>query len=161
MITSIVLENFKCFRKVEVKPHLITAFVGPNGSGKSSVLQALVLLKQSLENRGLQMQGHLLNLGDYEHIQSRFQSPASLLQLGFEGTYPLLPPPSIMGFEEVIRFAYRSVFDAGSLVSSWGFVSFTKDAQAYTLHVGSDNKDYTDRLVMDGMSVDLKPGDLT
>lgn len=41
MITSITLENFKCFRKVEVNPRRITAFVGPNGTGKSSVLQAL------------------------------------------------------------------------------------------------------------------------
>jgi len=51
VITSITLENFKCFRKLEVQPRLITAFVGPNGSGKSSVLQALAL--RSLKPRGL------------------------------------------------------------------------------------------------------------
>ena len=48
MITNITLENFKCFRKVEVNPRRITVFVGPNGTGKSSVLQALALLKQSV-----------------------------------------------------------------------------------------------------------------
>jgi AAA15 family ATPase/GTPase len=38
MITRSALENFKCFREVEVKPKRITVFIGPNGSGKSSVL---------------------------------------------------------------------------------------------------------------------------
>ena len=48
MITNITLENFKCFRKVEVNPRLLTVFIGPNGTGKSSVLQALILMKQSI-----------------------------------------------------------------------------------------------------------------
>ena len=48
MITQIYLENFKCFRRVEIKPKRITCFVGANGTGKSSVLQAFGLLKQSL-----------------------------------------------------------------------------------------------------------------
>ena len=48
MITNITLENFKCFRKVEINPKLVTLFIGPNGTGKSGVLQALLLLKQWL-----------------------------------------------------------------------------------------------------------------
>ena len=49
MITGITLENFKCFRKVEIHPKRVTCFVGPNGTGKSSVLQAFGLLKQTVE----------------------------------------------------------------------------------------------------------------
>ena len=49
MITGIVLENFKCFEKVEINPKRVTCFVGANGTGKSSVLQAFGLLKQSVE----------------------------------------------------------------------------------------------------------------
>ena len=49
MITGITLENFKCFRKVEIHPKRITCFVGANGTGKSSVLQAFGLLKQTVE----------------------------------------------------------------------------------------------------------------
>ena len=47
MITNITLENFKCFRKVEINPKLVTLFIGPNGPGNSGVLQALLLPKQS------------------------------------------------------------------------------------------------------------------
>ena len=63
MITNITLENFKCFRKVEVNPKLVTLFIGPNGTGKSGVLQALLLLKQS-EDAGerLDLSGPLVSV---------------------------------------------------------------------------------------------------
>ena len=47
MITGIVLENFKCFERVEIHPKRVTCFVGANGTGKSSVLQTFGLLKQT------------------------------------------------------------------------------------------------------------------
>ena len=50
MITNIALENFKCFRHIDLNPKLITVLIGPNGTGKSGVLQALMLLKQSKDN---------------------------------------------------------------------------------------------------------------
>ena len=49
MITGILLENFKCFERVEIHPKRVTCFVGANGTGKSSVLQAFGLLKQSVD----------------------------------------------------------------------------------------------------------------
>ena len=49
MITNITLENFKCFRQVSINPKRLTVLIGPNGTGKSSVLQALLLHKQTVE----------------------------------------------------------------------------------------------------------------
>lgn len=51
MIRNIRLRNFKAFRDtrpIEIKP--ITILAGPNSSGKSSIIQSLLLLKQTLEN---------------------------------------------------------------------------------------------------------------
>ncbi len=50
MITNIGLQNFKCFRDLDISPKLVTVLIGPNGTGKSGVLQALLLLKQSRDN---------------------------------------------------------------------------------------------------------------
>ena len=80
MITGITLENFKCFRRVEINPKRVTCFVGANGTGKSSVLQAFGLLKQSVEKassvpnsgiyslmtKALDVQGPLANLTSLE-----------------------------------------------------------------------------------------------
>ena len=53
MFTEIGIENFKAFGKMQripLKP--ITLLYGPNSSGKSSLMQSLLLLKQTLEESG-------------------------------------------------------------------------------------------------------------
>ena len=72
MITNITLENFKCFRQVSINPKLLTVLIGPNGTGKSSVLQALLLLKQSVGENELQLQGDLINLGNQADMTPNF-----------------------------------------------------------------------------------------
>ena len=50
MFKKITLENFKGFatnQSIEIKP--ITLIYGANSSGKSSILQSLLLMKQTLE----------------------------------------------------------------------------------------------------------------
>ena len=90
MITGITLENFKCFRKVEINPKRITCFVGPNGTGKSSVLQAFGLLKQSAESYDstirqtpLTMQGPLVNLNNSWELTASFGQDRPLV--AFDG----------------------------------------------------------------------------
>lgn len=51
MIKKIRIKNFKCLRDtgdLEIKP--ITFFVGPNSSGKSSVMQLLLMLRQTVDS---------------------------------------------------------------------------------------------------------------
>ena len=77
MITNITLQNFKCFRELEVNPKLITVFIGPNGAGKSSVLQALLLLKQSAESSRPVYQGKFIDLrGETDVIPNFLKGPA-------------------------------------------------------------------------------------
>ena len=74
MITNITLENFKCFRRVSINPKLLTVLIGPNGTGKSSVLQGLLLHKQSIgESRGHPIyQGEFIDLRGSAEIDPRF-----------------------------------------------------------------------------------------
>src|SRR3989304_6027831 len=74
MLTEIGIENFKCFGKMQripLKP--ITLLYGPNSSGKSSLLQALLLFKQTLEESGdkaivLLPKGNMVDLGGYHEF---------------------------------------------------------------------------------------------
>lgn len=62
MITNITLENFKCFRHVSINPKRLTVLIGPNGTGKSSVLQALLVLRQTSSGNELRYDGSSVNL---------------------------------------------------------------------------------------------------
>ena len=80
MITNITLENFKCFRQVSINPKLLTVLIGPNGTGKSSVLQALLLLKQSVDNDRLNYQGEHINFGASTELIPNFLSERPLIR---------------------------------------------------------------------------------
>ncbi len=73
MITEVRLRNFKCFEELDLPLAPLTLLSGENGAGKSSVLQALLLLRQSavhgaLKDNGLVLNGELVRLGSFGTI---------------------------------------------------------------------------------------------
>ncbi len=74
MFTEIGIENFKAFSKMQRMPlKPITLLYGPNSSGKSSLIQSLLLFKQTLEAStndevALLSRGSLVDLGDYSEF---------------------------------------------------------------------------------------------
>jgi len=74
MFTEIGIENFKAFSKMQRMPlKPITLLYGPNSSGKSSLIQSLLLFKQTLEESTndevpLLSRGNLVDLGDYSEF---------------------------------------------------------------------------------------------
>ena len=73
MLTNITLENFKAFQKLnnlKIKP--VTILCGTNSCGKSSILQSILLMKQTLEsknpNQNLLLNGRFTKLGYFEDI---------------------------------------------------------------------------------------------
>ena len=85
MITNITLENFKCFRHVSINPKLLTVLIGPNGTGKSSILQALLLLKQSVGEEQIQLQGEFVRLVSPDEIVPNFLKEPLPIQFRLEG----------------------------------------------------------------------------
>ncbi|BAZ47563.1 hypothetical protein NIES4103_01640 [Nostoc sp. NIES-4103] len=68
MIDSLTLTNFKPFKNQTLSFKPLTLLSGLNSTGKSSVLQALLLLRQShkkglLAQKGLVLNGDLINIG--------------------------------------------------------------------------------------------------
>jgi predicted ATPase len=68
MITSLHLLNFKPFANQSLEFKKLTLFSGLNSTGKSSVMQSLLLLRQSyqqglLPEKGLALNGYFVNIG--------------------------------------------------------------------------------------------------
>jgi predicted ATPase len=73
MISSLHLLNFKCFEDQSFPCGPLTLLAGLNGMGKSSILQSLLLLRQSrldglLDRAGLSLNGKLIELGTARDI---------------------------------------------------------------------------------------------
>lgn len=67
MITRIDLKHFKCFEDVKIPLAPLTLLTGLNASGKSSVLQALILLHQTMREHEwstrLALNGEIIKMG--------------------------------------------------------------------------------------------------
>ncbi|MDA1347587.1 MAG: AAA family ATPase [Chloroflexi bacterium] len=123
MITSIALDNFKGFREVKVHPRLVTVFVGPNGTGKSSLLQALGLLKQSLGNASISVDGPLVRVSGFTDLRPHRPAHRSPMRISFDGVVSL-PQLAKFGFAEESRFSYSAEFVDGDLTSHSGGVGY-------------------------------------
>lgn len=51
MITKINIDNFKSIKSLMLAPTSLNLFMGLNGMGKSTVIQSLLLLRQSKKSR--------------------------------------------------------------------------------------------------------------
>lgn len=110
MIESIQLKNFKCFEEQKVLLRPLTLLAGLNSSGKSTIIQALLLLRQSylenlLPNVGLTLNGKLAQLGT---AKDALFEEADDDEIGFELRDDL--PASLE-----LRFSYREESDVLTL----------------------------------------------
>jgi len=82
MLSHLHLRNFKSAKDLGVVLRPLTVLAGLNGSGKSSVLQAVALLKQTLDQSGdgttLPLRGALIRLGRSEDVHFEGAESAEL-----------------------------------------------------------------------------------
>ena len=67
MLESLTLSNFKAFNYQDIQLRPLTLLAGLNGMGKSSVLQSLLLLRQSNQQRVLAALSVLMVSDAYFH----------------------------------------------------------------------------------------------
>ncbi len=75
MLTSCHIENFKSFKELpELSLYTVTVLAGANSSGKSTLIQTILLLKQTIQygsqDRPLTLNGPLLRLGSFSDIRN-------------------------------------------------------------------------------------------
>lgn len=85
MLKEIKIKNFKCFNNMKsIKLNHITILAGGNGVGKSSVIQSLLLLRQTIENKKLNISSvklndsYNLNLGNSKVITSSLSNNSEI-----------------------------------------------------------------------------------
>ena len=84
MLERLKFENFKAWRKADVRLGKVTGFFGTNSAGKSSILHLLLLLKQTRNatDRGLVLDfggpGGMVNLGTFADVVHRHDLMARL-----------------------------------------------------------------------------------
>ncbi|MBI3954385.1 MAG: AAA family ATPase [Chloroflexi bacterium] len=147
MFTKIGLKNFKCFESVEIAPRLITVLIGANGTGKSSIIQALVLPKQTLQDSSgtLQTNGSILQLGDFKELIRR-GGPA-WVDFRYSGRIEVTGEAMPSGVE-MVEFNYLARVVAGRLwqadfkVSADGILDnqHSRHDFAGSLHEGGRNR---------------------
>ncbi len=86
MLDRIKLSNFKCFEQLDLSCGPLNLLCGLNGMGKSSVVQALLVLRQSFETREL-LEGRLVLGGERVDLGAGadvLYEDARLASIGFE-----------------------------------------------------------------------------
>ena len=85
MLTQLRIQNFKSWRDTgQMRFAPLTGFFGPNSSGKTSILQFLLMLKQTVESidraqvLNLGDERTYVNLGTFADIVFNHQNPGSL-----------------------------------------------------------------------------------
>lgn len=72
MISKLKFKNFKCFEELDMDLKKVNIFTGINGMGKSTVIQSLLLLKQSesrfVSQNGLSLNGEYIELGNSQDV---------------------------------------------------------------------------------------------
>jgi ABC-type lipoprotein export system ATPase subunit len=117
MIEHFQIRNFKSCKNAPFRFGRITVLIGPNSSGKSSVLQALTLLKQSLNSSALMTTGTLLNLGTFEDVVHA-RNVRNRIEFGLSGKR-LLPEASrpILFGAEFVEYEYSVSCDPSGVFS--------------------------------------------
>lgn len=71
MIKQLRLQNFKCFGDLSLELRGVNVLMGINGMGKSTVIQSLLLLRQSFRKNGLEnlkLNGEYVQLGNGQDV---------------------------------------------------------------------------------------------
>lgn len=94
MIKNLQFENFKSWPELDIKCGKITGIFGTNSSGKTSILQFLLLLKQTKDATdratSLELNGDLVELGAFSDVIHRHdQSLALTWKAGFTLSSPI------------------------------------------------------------------------
>ena len=90
ILKSLSFKNYKAFSEADIEIKPLTIFLGANSSGKSSILQLILALEQTINNKDtysspLKLNGHYVNLGeDINVIKDKDRANTLSIEIGLE-----------------------------------------------------------------------------
>ena len=118
MISSLAIHNFKSLADTGLLPlRPLTFLVGPNSSGKSSIIQSLLLLKQTVDSRdrknALSINGPYVQLGSYPDLLFMHDYKAPLqFNISFSPRFQRMSKISLPGIELPQTIVEQVTFEA-------------------------------------------------
>ena len=139
MITNISLQDFKCFRHLSIDPKLVTVLIGANGAGKSSVLQALMLLKQSIvPGSGSCLNGPLIKIEEQDFRSRIPLNTEAIVGISFSGQV-CSNSLHIKDDIDAIEFTCDGEFLPNGILRHYdGEVSFKHSGQSHSISLSED-----------------------
>lgn len=155
MLTSLSLSNFKAWKSIdEMRLAPITCLFGTNSSGKSSILQFLLMLKQTADSAD---RGVVLHLGDEKSLVS-LGTPSDVayhhikapeIKIGIEWTLPdpleIRDPDTkkkTLFKSDALRFSSEIVANGGGKLSTER-LSYTLGDDEFLFERKNDKNEYT------------------
>ena len=160
MIKSIGLNNFKCFEETHLDFRLVNVFIGPNGSGKSSIAQALMILKQSVGKKYLNLE-EPINLGKFEDILYS-KAKTDEITISLSGKLFLQLEEKTLKVDEsvhpFVNFSYKGNFNRMGLKQQASFEARNLNIFSYfplpSLRIGAQCEFY-EEFLFPGKKIDL------
>jgi predicted ATPase len=150
MLRHLYFTNFKSWPRVDLSCGRITGLFGPNSSGKTSILQFLLLLKQTKEATdrllSLEMNGDYVELGTIrDAIYRHDEALAMETSISFErATQLALPDPSVprtnLAADKTFKLASRTVVE--KQVARTVQLAYTLGGHEFGLHPGSKANEF-------------------
>jgi AAA ATPase domain len=131
-ITRWSIENFKSFRnKTDIEFAPVTVFAGANSSGKSTIIQSILLLKQTVQyapaTRALALNGPMLKLGKFNDVKNA-ASDQDFIGIGWE-----------IELAESDKLLFRTALNTGFQPSRlWGRSSVSQIMGRFSWEVPAD-----------------------
>jgi energy-coupling factor transporter ATP-binding protein EcfA2 len=113
MFTHLRVQNLKSVADsgpIELAP--LTFLMGPNSSGKSTLIQAILIARQTVDSRDVEnplvIEDEYVNLGTYRELIHQHDQDRSLaLEFGFDTTRPPLAPMPVQRIVLRAEFSYN------------------------------------------------------
>lgn len=153
MLKSISLKNFKCFKQQKFPLAKLNLLTGINGKGKSTLLQSLLLMRQTLEynenNDFFILNGNCIQLGTFNDLRNSEVSKSEAIEMvfNFENAEKNVGLELKYILEEDGKDDSRALVNEINIKSNWYFWN-RKEFTSKTIEIKQEQQRYKEHFIL-------------